>query len=578
MVCESEKARYVGLLRRCKSAQALEEGKRIHAQIVQAGYERDKFLNNILLQLYGHCAALPDARQLFTKSHIRDAYTWNFMIGSCIQHGHEQEALQLFQGMHIESILPDKCTLIRIPYACKSAHDGRRIHASIVGGPFEPDIAVGTALVSMYVSCGLLEDAHALFENCHGRDVVCWTALITAYAQMGAINEAFQLFHGMLLENVMPNQFTYASILSACANRAALFGGKCVHAHIAASCFEMDGIVKNSLVTMYSKCGRVKEAWKVFNVMMTKDVVSWTAMIAAYAHHGGVKEALKLFQEMQAQGIVPNEVTMGSILAVCSHAGLLEEGKHYFYFMQEAYGIKPTVEHYSCMLDLLGKTGQLGEVENMIKSLPSQVSGKLWAGLLGACKIHSDAKRAEYAANRCFELEPENDAPYVLLSNIYTAEGRWEDAETVREGMQAKGLKKQPGYSSIEVNNSLHDFFANDDIHSQKHEIYAELVRLDTHIKAAGYVPETKLVLHEVGEQEKENMLMHHSEKMAIAFGLISTPPGASLCVTKNLRVCSDCHSYMKFISKMTNREICFRDLHRFHHFRDGICSCLDYW
>lgn len=574
----SDKASYASLLRACRTPTDLPNGKRAHVDFVTQRFEPNKFLGNLLIQMYGNCGALEDARELFARMYGRDAFSWNFMIGAYAQYGHADEALQLFYGMHREGLMPDKFTFIRIVNACGSPAEGKRIHARIVGSLLMSDVLVTAALVNMYSKCGILAVARLMFNNLLARDVVCWTALIAAHAHQGEINEVFHLFQQMQLENVLPNAFTFASILSACINPAALAGGKRVHAHILNSSFDVDIFVNNALVTMYSNCGRLKDAWIMFDEMVERDVVSWTAVIAACAKHGRVNEVFELFQQMQSQGIIPNEVTMGSILAACSYAGLLEEGRSYFGSMQRKYGIMPTVEHCNCMIDLLGRAGLLDEGEELINSLPFRYSAKLWMALLGACRVHLDAEIGERAAKHCFDLEPDNHAPYILLSNIFTAEGRWEDAARVRQEMKIKGLKKKPGYSSIEIGNRVHDFFVSDELHPQKGEIYAELSRLNALIKAAGYVPDTKIVLHDVEEEQKELMLSQHSEKLAIAFGLISTPPGTPLCITKNLRVCSDCHSATKFISKIKNREIVMRDLNHFHHFKDGVCSCADYW
>eukprot|EP00249_Psilotum_nudum_P015210 c25216_g11_i1 orf=2-868(+) len=288
---------------------------------------------------------------------------------------------------------------------------------------------------------------------------------------------------------------------------------------------------------MYGKCGNVDDAKSVFNKMPQWDVVSWTAMIAAYAYNGRAKLAIELFRQLEFEGVIPNEITFLHILTACSHAGLVDEGRHFFTSMSGHYSIRPTLEHYGCMVDLLGRAGLLDEAEDMINNMPAQPNAIIWMALLGACQIHCDVERGERAAEHAFFLDPENAAPYVSLSNIYAAAGRWNDVARVRKSMEDSGVKKQPGCSWIEVNGRVHKFFVGDKLHPKEEDIYTELRSLSRQMKEVGYVPDTMAVLHDVGEEEKEEMLCSHSEKLAIAFGLISVPCGAPIHITKNLRV-----------------------------------------
>eukprot|EP00249_Psilotum_nudum_P016668 c25935_g8_i1 orf=2-886(+) len=294
---------------------------------------------------------------------------------------------------------------------------------------------------------------------------------------------------------------------------------------------------------MYAKCGSLDDARRVFDQMNQRNVVSWTAMIAAYAQNGYGKESLELFQQMHSEGVKPNRITFVSILSACSHAGLLDDGWRYFNSMRKDPGMVPAVEHYGCMIDLLGRAGRLDEAESLVNNAPFGNYAGAWMTLLGACRIHGDVDRGARAAECIFELDPHNAAPFVLLSNIYSAAGKWNDAATVKKVMQDRGVLKKVGHSCVKVKNKVHEFVVGDTSHPQKEEIYAELQRLNRQMEEAGYIPDTKAVLCDAEEVNKENMLCYHSEKLAIAFGIISTLPGTPLCVTKNLRVCSDCHA-----------------------------------
>jgi pentatricopeptide repeat protein len=301
-------------------------------------------------------------------------------------------------------------------------------------------------------------------------------------------------------------------------------------------------------------------------------------MIAGCAQHGHGKDALQLFERMEHAGVKPNHITYVCVLSACSHVGLVDEGRRYFDEMSQKHGITAKVEHFACMVDLLGRTGHLGEAEILINEMPFEPCALLWRTLLGACRIHGNIGIGKHAAERILELEPEEVSTYVLLSNIYAAAGKWDDVVSVRKLMRDRGVKKEPGISWIEVKNKVHTFLVRDKSHPQTKQIYSKLEELTRQMEVAGYVPDTNFVLHDVDEEHKDHLLSYHSEKLAISFGLISTPPGTSIQIFKNLRVCGDCHTATKFISKIVGRELIVRDANRFHHFTQGMCSCGDYW
>ena len=266
------------------------------------------------------------------------------------------------------------------------------------------------------------------------------------------------------------------------------------------------------------------------------------------------------------------------VLSACSHTGLIDRGTEYFYSMNKDYGLTPTSKHYTCMVDLLGRAGRLEEAQNLIRNMPFEPDAAAWGTLLGASRIHGNTELAEKAAEMVFKMEPHNSGMYVLLSNLYAASGRWVDVGKMRSKMRDVGVQKVPGYSWVEVQNKIHTFTVGDCLHPERDRIYAFLEELDQKMKREGYVSSTKLVLHDVEEEEKEHMLKYHSEKLAVAFGILTIPAGRPIRVMKNLRVCQDCHNAIKHISKIVGRLIILRDSHRFHHFNNGICSCGDYW
>ncbi|KAH8944737.1 hypothetical protein BDL97_12G000400 [Sphagnum fallax] len=572
---------FVGVLNACASIIALNKGRCVHLQIIQSGLKSNVFVGNSLIDMYAKCGSLEDACRVFNKMPSRNVVTWNAMIKGHVKCGQGQKALKLFQQMQQEGVQPNYVTFVVVLNACASVialEEGRRVHQQIIQSGLESDVFVGSSLVDMYAKCGSIEDACRVFHKMPSRNVVTWTAMVLGHVKCGHEQKALELFQQMQQEGVQPNHVTFVGVLNACASVIALEEGRRVHQQIIQSGLESDVFVGSSLVDMYAKCGSIEDACRVFNKMPSRNVVTWTAMLGGCAMHGHGREALRHFEQMCDEGVQPNDITFVCVLSACSHAGLVDEGMCLYASMIRDYMIPAKLEHYTCMVDLLGRAGHLQEAENMIMAMPCKPQAASWRALLGACRIHGNVGMAERVAKQILEMEPENAAVYVLLSNIYAAAGNRHLCENVERQRKERGAKKQPGRTWIEVNNEVHTFVAQDQDHPQMIEIHAELQRLSGLMHNAGYVPCTELVLDDVEEEEKVSHLCHHSEKLAIAFGLINTATGTPLRIRKNLRVCKDCHTSAKFISKIVRRAIMVRDANRFHHFEDGVCSCMDYW
>eukprot|EP01018_Ginkgo_biloba_P019070 Gb_40766 [translate_table: standard] len=569
------------VLKACASLASLQQGMEIHVYIIKGGFDLDVFVKSALVAMYAKCGSLESARHVFDKMSQRDAVSWNAMITGYTQNKHYDEALKLFWQMESEGVNPTKYTITSVLSACAGIVDlqqGKDIHDYISRSGLEFDVFVSNALIAMYAKCGSIKDAYDVFNKMLQRDVVSWNAMIAGYAQNGFCADALELFSEMELRGVEPDLVTIASVLPACTHLAALQQGKEIHAYMITSGFNPDVFVDNAFIDMYAKCGSIENARQLFDRMSHRDVVSWNVTIMGYGMHGHGQEALSLFSHMQKAFVRPDDITFMAVLSACSHAGLVDEGWQYFDIMSRDYHIIPSVEHYACMVDLLGRAGCLDEAQNFIKKMPFEPNAIVWRALLGACKIYCNMELGEHVAERLLELEPEYAGNYVLLSNIYAAAGRWDDVTKVRAVMKDRGVKKCPGCSWIEIKSRVHSFVVGDRSHPQSKKIYALLDSLALQMEEAGYVPDTNFVLHDVEEERKEQLLYHHSEKLAIAFGLLNTCPGTPIRVTKNLRVCGDCHTATKLISKIFKREIIVRDSNRFHHFKDGLCSCGDYW
>ncbi|OVA12335.1 Pentatricopeptide repeat [Macleaya cordata] len=530
--------------------------------------------------MYSKCGSVDDARKTFDEMSKKSMVTWTALISGYSQNDRGEEALALFPQMIELGLEPNQFTFASLLKASGSAgtdKPGRQIHAFVVRYGYDLNVFVGSSLLDMYARFGKMKEAQLVFDKMVSKNEVSWNALIAGHARKGEGEEALKLFWRMQREGFKPTHYTYSSIFSACASNGALEQGKWIHAHMIKSGEELIAFLGNTLLDMYASAGSIEDARKVFDRLKKKDVVSWNSMLTGCAQHGLAKEATKRFEEMLKIGILPNDISFLCVLTACSHGGLLNEGQYYFELMKK-YKVEPQVEHYVTMVDLLGRAGLLNQAESFIKSMPIEPTAAIWGALLGACRMHRNIELGTYAAKRVFELDPVDSGPPVLLYNIYASGGRWSDAARVRKTMKQSGVKKEPACSWVEIQNAVHVFVADDDAHPQSKEILKMWEKISRRIKEVGYVPDTSHVLSSIDQQEREAKLQSHSEKLALAFALLNTQPGSTIQIKKNIRICGDCHSAIKFVSKVMEREIIVRDTNRFHHFSDGSCSCGDYW
>lgn len=568
-------------LKACASMGIKELSRQLHSDLIKLCINSDSFVGVGLVDMYAKCDLMEDARKAFNLICEKDVVTWNAVISGYSQSGEDREALTLFIDMYRRGFEFNRTTLSSIVKATASLQEIKlcgQIHSLSVKSGLLSDIYVLNSLIDAYAKCTHVEDAERIFKECPYEDLVSFTSMITAYSQYGQGEEALKLFLRMQEVGIKPDGFVYSSLLNACANLSAYEQGKQVHVHILKLGFALDIFACNSLVNMYAKCGSIEDAGQAFRETPKRGIVSWSAMIGGLAQHGHGKEALKLFDEMINDDVLPNHVTLVSVLCACNHAGLVTEANSYFESMEKLYGIEPKEEHYACMIDILGRAGKLNEAMELIDKMPFQANGAVWGALLGAARIHKNVELGKQAAEMLLTIEPEKSGTHILLANIYASVGMWENVAKMRKLMKESKVKKEPGISWIEVQDKVFTFIVGDRNHYRSGEIYAKLDELSELINKAGYVPNVEIDLHDVERSEKEALLYHHSEKLAVAFGLIATPDGAPIRVKKNLRVCIDCHTAFKYICKIVSREIIIRDINRFHHFKDGSCSCGDYW
>ncbi|XXG86328.1 hypothetical protein AAC387_Pa11g1246 [Persea americana] len=535
--------------------------------------------------MYSVCGRIDEARRLFDDWSCNDVSrtVWEAMLIACSRNCRAEEALLLYSEMLHRSVLPGNFAFSSVLKACFELSElrlGRAVHAQIVKSEEVADQVVNNALLRLYAGGnGCSADAHQMFDVMPDRNVVSWNSLLAGLAQDGRLAECLELFRRMQLERVGFSWVTFTIILPVCARVTALCCGQEIHAHLIKAIAEPDIPVSNSLMDMYAKCGFVEFSRNVFDKMIDRDLTTWNTMLTGYAVNGRASDGLKLFEEMVEAGFRPDAITFIAVLSSCSHAGLTAEGQRLYNRMGKEFGVSPTVEHYACLVDLLGRAGCIKEALDVVENMPMSPGGSIWGSLLNSCRLYGNIELGEVVAKRLFELEPNNAGNYVMLSNMYASTGQWENVKKLRELMVNRGIRKEVGCSWVHIKNKVHTFVASGSVGFRQSEEYKRVWKeLMEAMKEAGYALNTGVVLHDVHEEMKATWVCEHSERLAVVFALIQTGNGMPIRITKNLRICVDCHSAMKAISKVARRVIVLRDTNRFHHFVDGACSCGDYW
>lgn len=567
------------ILKLCATLKELGFARQLHSRVVKDGFDSDLTTRTALMVVYSKSSEMDDALRLFyTMRGVWNVVSWTAMISGYLQNGGVEQAVNLFCQMRREGVRPNHFTYSTALTAHPTA-SLFQIHAQVIKTNYEKSPSVGTALLDAYIKIGHTSEAAKVFVLIEEKDIVAWSAMLGGYAQLGDTEGAIKVFLQLAKDGVRPNEFTFCSVVNACASPiAAVEQGKQFHASSIKSGYNNALCVSSALVTMYAKRGNIVSANEVFKRQRERDLVSWNSMISGYAQHGYGKKALKVFEEMRFRKMEMDGVTFIGVISACTHAGLVVEGERYFNMMVKDHFINPTMEHYSCMVDLYSRAGMLGKAMDLINMMPFPAGATIWRTLLAACRVHLNVDLGKLAAENLISLQPLDSAAYVLLSNVYAAAGNWKERAKVRKLMDERKVKKEAGYSWIEVKNKTYSFLAGDHSHPLSDQIYLKLEELGIRLKDAGYLPDTNYVLHDVEEEHKEAILSQHSERLAIAFGLIATHSGTPIQIVKNLRVCGDCHTVIKLISLIEVREIIVRDSNRFHHFKGGLCSCGDYW
>ncbi|GFY97452.1 pentatricopeptide (PPR) repeat-containing protein [Actinidia rufa] len=597
------------VIQACGKLKALDLGKQIHGYVIRFTLDSNVLICNSLTTMYTRNSNLELARAVFDLMENRSISSWNSIISSytalgslndawklfydmetcnmkpdfvtwnCLLSGHfhrglYREVLVLLQRMQAAGFKPNSSSITTILQAISELsllNFGKEVHCYVIRYGLDCDVYVGTSLIDMYVKNYNLIYAQAVFHSMKNRHIFAWNSLISGYSFKGQFEDAIKLLNRMENEGIKPDLVTYNSLVSGYSmwgwNEKAL---TMIH-RIKVSGLTPNVVTWTALISGCAQKGNFRDALE-FSIRMQKDgikpnSVTMASLLQACAgmsslqkgkeiHCLGIrnelaedpfaatalidirgKEAISLFNEMQEAGIKPDSITFTALLSACKHSGLIDEGWKYFDSMKVDYNIFPTIEHYSCMVDLLGRAGYLDEAWDFVQTMPIEPDSTVWGALLGSCRVHKNLELAEIAAKNLFKLEPHNPANYVLMMNLYATLNRWEELEDMRELLEVKVGKNREGY-----------------------------------------IPDVKCVFQSVDRVEKEKVLLTHTEKLAIMYGLLKMGSSAPIRVIKNTRVCSDCHMFSKYASLMKCRDILLKDGVRFHHFREGKCSCNDFW
>ncbi|KAL9239439.1 hypothetical protein vseg_013761 [Gypsophila vaccaria] len=558
--------------------------KDLHGYSIRHGLIfRGEFVANAFIVAYAKCESLTSGYSIFRGMETKTVNSWNAVIDGYAQYGDPRKAIDLYLEMKSLGLHPDLFCLNSLILACselKLFSSGKEIHGFVLRNELDRDPFISVSLLSLYVRCDESLYARSLFDRIENKNSVSWNAMISGYSQMGSPVEAVDAFRQMGLKQFQPDEITLTSVLAACSLLSCLRLGKELHGFILRNDRSEDMFISSSIIDMYAKCGSLEVSRRLFDrlTLAERDLASWNVMISGYGYHGAGNEALVLFEQMKRTGIKPDHVTFIGVLVACSHGGLVEEGIKFLNDMDSLYGVEPKLEHYACVVDMLARAGRLHDAFKIVENMPMEADAKIWSCLVSSSRIHGNLVLGKKAAIKLLELDSNRAENYVLASNLLAQSGKWDDVRYLRAEMRKKNLQKDAGCSWIESGGKIYNFVVGDHKLPELRNLREIWDGLEKKIRSIGYIPDTSSVLHDLGEDEKLNVLRGHSEKLALSFGLLKTAKGTTLRVCKNLRICSDCHNAIKLVSGVVEREIIVRDNKRFHHFKNGTCSCGDYW
>ncbi|KAK3445310.1 hypothetical protein EUGRSUZ_A01207 [Eucalyptus grandis] len=470
----------------------------VHCFVLRNGFDSDIFVANALVTFYARCDEAGSARIVFDRMPERDIVSWNSMIAGYSQCGYYRECKELYREMVESGLRPNGVTVVSVLQACGQSQDlifGMDVHKLVIDCQVQVDISLYNALIGCYAKCGSLDYARELFEEMDEKDEVTYGAIVSGYMVHGFVDKAMGIFQGMKC----PGLSTWNAVISGLVQnnhhgevldlfREMLDSGTRPNTVTLSSILPTCSFFSTAIIDTYAKSGFINGAQQVFDRLKGSSLIVWTAIISAYAAHGDAITALGLFDNMQTRGIQPDPVTITAVLSACSHNGLVDVAWKIFNEMLPNYGIEPLVEHYACMVGVLSRAKRLSEAAEFIRMMPIQPSAKVWGALLNGASVSGDVELGKFACDHLFEIEPENTGNYVIMANLYSQAGRWEEADRVRGKMKNIGLKKIAGNSWIEMDGGLKSFIARDASSDKHEEIYEVLEGLLGPLREEGYV------------------------------------------------------------------------------------------
>ena len=578
-------------LNACSSLYSVMLGKQFHAYIIKYQIDFDTSVGNALCSFYSKLGNLESAVKAFQRIREKNVISWTAVISACGDNGEAARGLGFFAQLLTEDIMPNEFTLTSVLSLCctmLSLGVGAQIHSLSIKLGYMSSLPIKNSIMYLYLKCGCISEAEKLFDKTETFSLVTWNAMISGHSQMMDFAEddlsayrsgceALNIFFKLNQSGMKPDLFTFSSILTVCSRLVAIEQGEQIHAQIIKSGFLSEVVVGTALINMYNKCGSIEKATKAFVEMDTRTMILWTSMITGFSQHGQSQQALQLFEDMRLAGVRPNQITFVGVLSACSHAGMVKEALSYFEMMQKVYKIRPVMDHFACLIDMFVRLGRLNEAFDFIKKNDFEPNEFIWSLLMAGCRSHGNLELGFYAAEQLLKLKPKDTETYVLVLNMYLSAGRWKDVSRVRKMMKEEKLKKLHDWSWISIKNKVYSFKPNDKSHFRSADIYKSLENLLDQAKSLGYESLETLEVTNGDEEKTYSSTAYHSEKLALAFGLLNTPNAAPIRVIKSIFMCRDCHNFVKFISLLTAREIVIRDSKRLHKFVNGHCSCGEF-
>lgn len=502
-----DQATFTTVLSSCDGLDFLRVSKMVHGLVIKSGYEGELTIGNALITSYFKCGCSGSGERVFEVMGERNVVTWTAVISGLVQNGLCENSLNMFSKMRGGLVDPNSLTYSSLLSACASLQilkEGKQIHGLVLKQGFHSDFCIESALMDMYSKCGSMEHALQIFYSADKLDEVSMTVVLAGFAQNGLEEEAIQIFTKIMKAGINIDPNMVSAILGVFGTDTTLAFGQQIHSLVIKKRFGTNHFVSNGLINMYSKCGNLEDSLKAFSRMPQRNSVSWNSIIAALARHGNGLKAIQLYEEMLLEGVEPTDVTFISLLHACSHVGLIDKGMEFLESMSNFHHIIPRMEHYACVVDMLGRAGLLSEAKNFVDNLPVKPGILVWQALLGACVFCGDSELGKYATDQLLLLEPDNPAPYVQLANIYSSEGSWRDRARTIKRMKEVGLSKETGKSWIEIDRKVHSFVVCDQMHLQTETIYAVLAELFLHLTDEGYKPDKRFILYYIGQNEEQ--------------------------------------------------------------------------